>query len=342
MGNRGAVAPPEMIELAEEAGLTYLDDGTPGYRRVRKGKGFSYVDDGNHAADEEARARIQALSIPPAWKDVWIATNPSSHVLATGTDDAGRKQYIYHPVWDELRDDIKFKRLIDFGRRVGDLRRKLDKDLRQGGLPRDKVVALAVTVLDRTLIRVGNRKYANANDSYGLTTLTGDHVEVDGHHVNLEFSGKGGADYTLAFQDRRLAGLISKCQNLSGQTLFSYQNGNGLSAVASTDINDYLAKATRSHFTAKDFRTWGASTTVAAHLAAGGDDASEKAVLEAIDVAAERLGNTRAVCRTSYVHPDIPDAFLDGRLQHVWRESRSGRWLDREESAVNKLFQEAR
>ncbi len=329
-----------MIELAEAAGLTYLDDGTPGYRRVRKGKGFSYVDEQDRVVDDTTRSRIKSLSIPPAWKEVWIARDPTSHVLATGVDDVGRKQYIYHPIWDELRDDIKFNRLVEFGQRVGRLRQRLDRDLRQRGLPRDKVVALAVTVLDRTLIRVGNRQYANANDSYGLTTLTGDHVEVEGHHVNLEFSGKGGAEYVLAFQDRRLAGLISRCQDLAGHTLFSYQNGNGLSAVTSTDVNDYLATATRSHFTAKDFRTWGASTTVAGHLAASKEEASEKLVLEAIDVAADRLGNTRAVCRSSYVHPAVPEAFLDGRLQRVWRSSRSGKWLDREESAVNKLFQQ--
>jgi DNA topoisomerase I len=221
---------------------------------------------------------------------------------------------------------------------VGSLRRTLDKDLRRPGLPRRRVIALAVAVLDRTLIRVGNRQYVNDNDSYGLTTLTNDHVEINGNHIYLEFSGKGGADNELAFRDRRLAGLILRCQELAGQTLFSYENGSGPAAVTSTDINKYLSLVTRSRFTAKDFRTWGATATVAGQLAVAEAGGGDPAVLAAIDHAAEKLGNTRAVCRASYVHPGVVEAYLDGTLTEAWRSSRSGKWLDRQESTLNRVF----
>ena len=334
------MAPVELIDKAEAAGLVYLDDGTHGYRRVKRGTGFSYVDPSGDTVDGETRSRIKSLVIPPAWEDVWISTNPNSHILATGIDDAGRKQYIYHPVWEEVRDEIKFNRLVDFGLRVKRLRKTVDGDLRQPGLPRTKVIALAVSLLDRTLIRVGNRRYVNDNDSYGLTTLTGDHVEISGHRVHLEFAGKGGAEHQMAFRDRRLAALITSCQELSGQTLFSYENGNGLTAVTSTDVNDYLATAAKGRFTAKDFRTWGASTTVASYLAENGHDDHDTAILEAIDAAAEKLGNTRAVARSSYVHPAVPEAFVAGRLSDAWSRSRSGKWLARSESALNRILGE--
>lgn len=328
----------ELADLAEEAGLIYLDEGTPGISRVRRGSGFSYIDPAGHLVDEESRERARSLTIPPAWKEVWIASDATSHILATGTDNAGRKQYIYHPVWEDLRDEIKFERLVAFGRKVGKLRRTLDRDLRKPGLPRRKVIALAVAVLDRTLIRVGNRKYVNDNDSYGLTTLTSDHVEVSGQHVYFEFSGKGGAEHQLAFEDRRLASLIRKCQDLSGQSLFSYQNGTGPAAITSTDVNDYLSVVTTSHFTAKDFRTWGASATVTGHLAGSKGSDVDSEFLAAIDAAAEKLGNTRAVCRNSYVHPGLATAYTDGRLAEAWSVSRTGKWLDRQESTLNRIL----
>jgi DNA topoisomerase-1 len=201
------------------------------------------------------------------------------------------------------------------------------------------VTGLSIAVLDRTLIRVGNRRYADENEAYGLTTLTAEHVEVEGLEVQLEFAGKGGADHQLAFSDRRLASLIARCQELAGQTLFSYPTPDGSAAITSTDVNNYLAETMRGSFTAKDFRTWGASSTVAEQLVTnpGNGDAGGK-LLQAIDLAAERLGNTREVCRSSYVHPMIPEAFEDGRLQDAWRRSRRGQWLDRSESALNRLI----
>lgn len=333
-----AVAPIELIDMAERAGLHYLDDAPPGLTRHRKGKGFSYLNRRGEIVDDETRMRIQQLSIPPAWREVWIAEDDQSHILATGFDNAGRKQYIYHPVWEDLRDDLKFGRMIDFGSKIGSLRQEIDRDLRQPGLPRSRVVALAVTILDRTLIRVGNRKYARENDSYGLTTLTQDHVEINGQYIQFEFTGKGGGDHELALKNRRLASLMTRCQELGGQTLFSYENGSGPSSISSTDINDYLAVRTRSPFTAKDFRTWGASATVLGALARDPADPTDSTVLAAIDAAAERLGNTRSVCRGSYLHPAVVESYQDGSLGDAWGASRNGQWLQREESALNRVL----
>lgn len=326
-------------EMASTASLRYVEDGEPGYRRIRRGKGFSYVDEKGEPLPEPDREWIRSLVIPPAWSDVWICADGKGHILATGYDDAGRKQYIYHPRWEEIRDQVKFERMADFGDRLLDLRKHVDRDLRRPGLAREKVLALAIAVLDRTLIRVGNRQYAETNDSYGLTTLTGEHVDLNGSRVVLAFNGKGGAEHEMAFSDRRLASLLGRCQELGGQTLFSYETGDGVGSVGSSDVNAYLADVTGRQFTAKDFRTWGASSIVAGCLAAGKvEDESDKAFLEAVDVAAERLGNTRQVCRSSYVHPVVEEAYADGRLLRAWKGSRSGKWMSRAESTVTKLL----
>ncbi|MGH8873541.1 MAG: DNA topoisomerase IB [Acidimicrobiia bacterium] len=331
----------ETVSLAADAGLHYLGDESPGLRRIRRGRGFTYVDPKGETVNGAIRERIRSLAIPPAWEDVWISPDPSGHILATGHDKAGRKQYIYHPVWEEIRDAVKFERMGDFGNRLTALRRRMDSDLSRPGLSKRKVTALAVAVLDRTLIRVGNRRYAEENEAYGLTTLTCEHVEVDGLHVHLEFAGKGGADHELVFSDRRLAGLIARCQELAGQTLFGYEAPEGVSAITSTDVNTYLSEVLSGPFTAKDFRTWGASTAIAEDLATGPDDGDDDArLLAAIDAAAERLGNTREVCRRAYLHPLVPEAFRDGTLRSVWARSRRGLWLGRAESAMNRLIAE--
>jgi DNA topoisomerase I len=323
--------------LAEQAGLRYVREGEPGYDRRRRGGGFVYLAPGGRAVEGPETERIGALAVPPAWRDVWVCADPHGHIQATGVDGAGRKQYIYHPTWEELRDEVKFARLVEFGSGVGALRRRVDADLRLPGLPRQRVTALAVAVLDRTLIRVGNRRYAQENESYGLTTLTADHVEVAGTHVRLEFEGKGGSEHELVFRDRRLAALIARCRELSGETLFSYQAERGAASISSADVNQYLAAVMRGPFTAKDFRTWGASSLVTEWLATE-PERSERAVLAAIDSAAERLGNTRAVCRGSYLHPAVPEAFLSGALAEAWCRSRAGRWTDRAESALSRLL----
>ncbi len=329
----------ETISLAAEAGLTYITDETPGLRRIRRGRGFSYSDPKGNTINGSVRKWVDSLVIPPAWDNVWISPDRSGHILATGYDKAGRKQYIYHPVWEETRDEVKFERMGEFGRRLTRLRRRTDSELSRSGLSRLKVTALAVAVMDRTLIRVGNRRYANENDAYGLTTITCDHVEVDGLHVHLEFAGKGGADHQLVFEDRRLAGLISKCQELGGQTLFGYETPEGVAAISSTDVNAYLAETMRGPFTAKDFRTWGASTAVAEELMTGPADGDEDTrLLWAIDTTAEKLGNTREVCRSSYLHPVIAETFHTGALADAWARSRRGTWMGRGESTVNRVI----
>jgi DNA topoisomerase-1 len=330
----------DSITMAAEAGLNYVTDEMPGLRRVKRGKGFAYMDAQGNVINGSTREWIRSLVIPPAWDQVWISPDRSGHILATGYDQAGRKQYIYHPSWEEVRDAAKFERMGDFGRRLPRLRKRIDEELRRPGLAREKVTALAVAVMDRTLIRVGNRKYADENDAYGLTTLTVDHVQVDGTDVHLEFAGKGGADHQVVFKDRRLAALIARCQELAGQTLFSYEAvGVGVGAISSTDVNGFLADVMAGPFTAKDFRTWGASTSVAEDLVTGPvDDGEEARLLRAIDSAAERLGNTRAVCRASYLHPVIPEAFRTGALASAWERSRRGLWMGRAESAVKRLL----
>lgn len=337
-GNLEAMTSDDALALAAEAGLHYTEAGDRGMRRVRRGKGFSYVDDAGSAVNGLRRKWIEGLVIPPAWADVWISGDPDGHILATGVDKAGRKQYIYHPDWETVRDEAKFERLRDFGKRLPALRRGIDGQLRKKGLDRSKVVALAIAVLDRTLIRVGNRRYADGNESYGLTTLTCDHLEINGSHLHLEFAGKGGAEREVVFQDRRLSSLVQRCQELAGQTLFSYPTPDGSPAsVTSTDINRYLANSMGGPFTAKDFRTWGASSLVAGELARH-EPGDRDVVLGAIDAAAEHLGNTRAVCRGSYVHPAVLTAHEDGSLQEAWLTSRTGKWMSRSESTLRTVL----
>jgi DNA topoisomerase-1 len=329
-------------ELAADAGLRYVPTDAPGYRRVRRGKGFSYHSPDGQTVNGSIKKRIESLVIPQAWEDVWSSRDPLGHILATGYDKAGRKQYIYHPLWEEVRDEVKFDRLEPLGRGLSTLRKRVDSDLRRHGLPKRKVVALAVAVLDRTLMRVGNRRYVVDNDSYGLTTLTCEHIEIDGLHIHLDFAGKGGAERQFAFSDRRLATLVSRCQELTGQTLFSYETTAGeVSSVSSSDVNTYLSDALHGPFTAKDVRTWGASSLVTGELArTGADEDHEARVRAAIHVAAERLGNTRAVCRDSYVHPLVLSAHEDQTLPDAWRRARSGRRTTREESTLRLLLED--
>lgn len=328
----------EAVADAAEAGLRYVGDDEAGLRRVRRGRGFGYLDEEGIPVNGRHRKRIAELAIPPAWDSVWISADPAGHIQATGLDAAGRKQYIYHRDWHVVRDAVKFDRMEEFGRLLSRLRKRADRDLQAPGLSREKVTALGVSVLDRTLIRVGNRRYADTNHAYGLTTLTSDHVDVNGREVRLEFAGKGGADVETAFADGRLARLIARCEELEGQTLFSYPTPQGPAALTSTDINGYLGEVMGGPFTAKDFRTWGASACVIECLAQAGEQDEEKSVLDAIDHAAERLGNTRAVCRTSYVHPVTIDAFGTGALLRAWRRSRTGLWMGRAESALNRIL----
>ena len=327
--------------LAERARLHYVSDEEPGLSRRRRGTGFSYTGVDGKPVGEADRARISSLVIPPAWTDVWISRDERSHLQATGRDAAGRKQYIYHPEWEEVRDEAKFDRMGPFGHALPRLRKRIQEDLRQRGLPHEKVVALATAMLDQTLIRIGNKYYNDQNGSFGLTTLQSDHAEIDGKLITLSFKGKGGVEQVVALEDARLASLMSQCQDLSGQHLFSYTSGDGVAAVSSSDVNEYLRNVTGQEFSAKDFRTWGASALATAHLGQAGPPdgiADDQIVLDAIDVAAEALGNTRAVARGSYVHPIIFEAYQSGDLQRAWTQSRTGRFMKRPERTLFRLL----
>lgn len=314
------------VESARAAGLHYCSDTDPGIRRKRTGKHFSYVaPDGTRIKDEATLKRIRSLAIPPAYKDVWICPDPLGHLQATGRDARGRKQYRYHPRWREIRDETKHTRMIAFGHVLPTIRRKTEEHLALRGMPREKVLATVVRLLETTLIRVGNEEYARSNQSYGLTTLRNKHARVDGTKVNFAFRGKSGVKFKISMQDRRLARIVKKCQELPGQALFSYIDEDGNSCmVGSADVNAYLREVSGQEITAKDFRTWSATVLAAMALqemeAVDTKAATKKNVVRAIERVAERLGNTPAVCRKCYVHPAILQAYEEGTLPQIVRE----------------------
>jgi DNA topoisomerase I len=337
------------LTAARAAGLRYVRDDDPGIRRRRVGAGFVYVDgDGRRVGDRHTLARIRALVIPPAWRDVWICPRADGHVQAVGRDARGRKQYRYHAGWREVRDGTKFERLVTFARRLPAIRRRVVADLRRPGMPREKVLALVVRLLETTSIRIGNSEYARANGSFGLTTLRNHHVDVSATRVRFRFRGKAGKLHEIDVADRALARLVRKCQDLPGQELFTWVDEDGtVRAVGSSDVNGYLRDAGGVEFSAKDFRTW--SGTVAAALALGEKPtptsaaAAKRAVAAAIKEVAAHLGNTATVCRKSYVHPVVIDAFTRGVTIHTLPAPRSGgpRGLAPEERAVLALLSSA-
>jgi DNA topoisomerase-1 len=314
------VIPDDPVAAARDAGLRYTPDGSPGITRHRAGRGWSYRDpDGAPIRDPETLSRIRALVIPPAWTDVWINPHPRGHIQATGRDARGRKQYIYHPKWREVRDETKFHRLIPFGETLPSLRQRVEADLGLPGLPREKTLATVVRLLDESLIRVGNVEYARENESYGLTTLRDDHVGVSGATVRFVFHGKSGKLQEVDVRDRRVAPIIRRLQDLPGQPLFQYLNGaREPRTIDSDDVNAYLQEIAGEAFTAKDFRTWGGTVLAARSLRDTGPFATttemKANIVAAIDAVAARLGNTRAVCRASYIHPAILSGYETGLL----------------------------
>lgn len=313
--------------LAEAADLVYVSDSEPGFQRRRAGRGFTYIDPkGKVVRDPELRQRFTALAIPPAWREVWLCANPDGHLLVTGRDEAGRKQYIYHPRWTTMRNQAKYDRLCLFGDVLPQLRNQVQADLRKRALTCEKVTALVVNLLEETLIRVGNEEYARQNESYGLTTLQDDHVAVNGSEVIFEFRGKSGKDHEIAITDRRLARLVQACQELPGQHLFQYMDeADNPCTLTSTQVNEYLRTITGCDFTAKDFRTWG-GTVAAAHLfhqigPAATPKEAEHNIVQVIKGVAEKLGNTPAVCRQHYVHPAILETYVDGRLSQIYADT---------------------
>ncbi len=339
------------VESAKAAGLRYVNDAGPGIKRKRAGKHFSYVGvDGKPIHDSKELTRIKALGIPPAWTDVWICPSPRGHIQATGRDAKGRKQYRYHPRWREVRDETKYGRMIAFGQALPAIRERVDHDLKLPGLPRDKVVATVVRLLETTLIRVGNQEYARANKSFGLTTMRDRHVVIEGSTVHFQFVGKSGKKHSIDLRDRRLAQIVRRCRDIPGYELFQYVDEDGeRQTIDSDDVNSYLREITGQDFTAKDFRTWAGTVLASRMLQEAEAHASEaqakKNIVRAIESVAERLGNTPSICRKCYVHPAILDAYLNGSLLETLKQ-RTAQELEEtspdlkdEEAAVMTLLQ---
>ncbi len=307
------------VEAAEEAGLRYVNDSSPGYTRKAKGDDFEFFDtEGKPIRDEQRVLRIQRIGIPPAWTKVWICPSPNGHIQATGCDARKRKQYRYHERWREVRDENKYERMALFGEALPKIRRRVEADLKLPGLPRNKVLATIVQLLERTLIRVGNEEYARENKSFGLTTMQDRHVDVKGSKAQFRFRGKSGKMHEVDITDRRIAKTISKLQDLPGQELFQYVDEEGeIRNITSQDVNEYLKEITGEDFTAKDFRTWAGTVLAAMALNAVGAFETKKEakanIKQAITAVAKMLGNTPAICRKCYVHPGVLENYLDGK-----------------------------
>ncbi|HLH24149.1 MAG TPA: DNA topoisomerase IB [Chloroflexota bacterium] len=339
------------VESAQAAGLRYVSDARPGIRRKRAGRHFRYVGpDGQPVHDPAVLQRIKTLAIPPAWTDVWICPDPNGHVQATARDAKGRKQYRYHPRWQAVRDETKYERTIAFGQALPLIHEQTERHLQLPGLPREKVLAAVVRLLETTLIRVGNDEYARNNHSFGLTTMRDRHVDVEGGKMRFHFRGKSGKQHTLELRDQRLARIVQRCRDIPGQELFQYIDDNGERRdVGSGDVNEYLREITGQDFTAKDFRTWAGTVLAAWALqefeAFDSETQAKKNVVRAIERVAERLGNTPAVCRRCYVHPAVLEAYLDGSLAENLKDRVEGELTERlgklppEEAAVLVFLQ---
>ncbi len=305
------------MDAAEEAGLRYVSDDRPGYTRKAKGEDFAWLDtDGKLIRDEQRLLRIKRLAIPPAWTDVWICPASNGHIQATGRDARGRKQYLYHERWREVRDENKYDRIISFGKALPKIRRRIARDLKPPGLPRNKVLATVVQLLERTFIRIGNEEYARENESFGLTTMKDRHVEVKGAKLRFRFRGKSGREHEVDVTDRHIAKIISKLQDLPGQDLFQYVDDDGkVGDITSQDVNEYLREITGEDFSAKDFRTWAGTVLTAIALNAQEKFENQKQgeanIKTAISAVAKILGNTPAICRKCYVHPAVLDTYLE-------------------------------
>lgn len=341
-----SLTPDTAAEAAQEAGLVYASDFEPGIRRARKGRGFVYFDPhGKRVTDAETLHRIATIAVPPAWTDVWISAKPRGHLQATGRDARGRKQNRYHARWHKIRDADKFARLLGFARALPKIRRRVTRDLGQPGLPREKVVAAIVRLLELTFARIGNEEYARENGSFGLTTLRDRHVKFKGSTLRFLFKGKSGSEVEVGITNRRVVRVVKRCEELPGQMLFQYIDPAGdRRTVTSDDVNQYLRETSGEDYTAKDFRTWGATVLAASALrelvSFESDTEAKHNVVAAIDSVARRLGHTRAVCRKSYVHPAVIDTYMDGSLDSVLKvvEGHTHRNLKAEEAAVIALL----
>jgi DNA topoisomerase I len=340
--NGDAKIAADSLEAAEEAGLRYVSDEQPGFSRQRKGEEFEYFDTkGKPIRDEQRLLRIKRLAVPPAWSDVWICPSPNGHIQATGRDARRRKQYRYHERWRDIRDENKYDRLINFGKALPKIHRRVQKDLALSGLPREKVLATIVQLLERSFIRVGNEEYARENKSFGLTTMQDRHVDVKGSKLRFRFRGKSGRLHEVDVTDRRIARIVSRLQELPGQTLFQYLDDEGnVRDITSQDVNEYLREITGEDFTAKDFRTWAGTVLAAIALSAAGEFETKKQakanIKHAISAVAEVLGNTLAVCRQCYIHPIVLETYLKGNSIDGLKQGTAKEFA---EAAVLKLLQ---
>lgn len=336
---------------AGRAGLRYVSDSRPGIRRKSARSGFRYVGvDGKPVRDRDTLGRIRSLVIPPAWTDVWICSHEKGHIQVTARDAKGRKQYRYHPRWRSTRDETKYAHVIGFGKALPAIRRRVDRDLARQGLPREKVLATVVRLLETTLMRVGNEEYARSNGSFGLTTLRDRHVRIDGARLQFRFKGKSSKEHFIELNDRRLAAIVRRCRDLPGYELFQYLDGNEeCHSIDSEDVNNYLREITGEDYTAKDFRTWAGTLLAALALREfetfDSHAQAKRNLMRAIESVAAKLGNTPAICRKCYIHPAVMDAYLDGTMRDaLQRRAEKGlenvHALDPEEAAVLALLQQ--
>jgi DNA topoisomerase-1 len=334
-----------VTHVAKQAGLRYVSCSEPGISRVKRGKNFEYrMPDGKKLKNRAELERIRKLALPPAWRDVWLCQSERGHLLATGIDARGRKQYRYHPRWRAVRDEAKYNDLVAFGERLPQLRRQLTRDLALPGLRREKVLATVVSVMERTAARVGNDRYAADNGSFGLTTLLDRHAQIGREHVSFSFKGKGGKPYRAKVADRRLASIVKRCRDIPGQRLFQYMDRAGnYHPISSSDVNGYLRHVTGIDVTAKTFRTWTA-TLLAAREFVGLSLAESQAALKrqvngVLAIVAGELGNTPAICRKSYVDPRVIDAYLNDKLKRCARSSTRRAGLSAEECRLLSILE---
>lgn len=324
---------PDEVKSAQQAGLRYFIPKGRGIRRKRTGSGFAYIGPDDQAiADEATLKRIRSLVIPPAWTSVWISPSANTHIQAVGRDARGRKQYRYHPAYREVRDLVKFDRMRAFGRALPRIRRVAGRDLARKGLPKRKVLAAVVKLLETTYIRVGNEEYAEENGSFGLTTLRNQHVQILGGMLKFKFRGKSGQNHEIVLEDPRLARIIRRCKEIPGSALFEYLNDDGQpQSIESGDVNEYLREISGAEFTAKDFRTWGGTCLAASFLlekcaAQEGDSVAKQVLVDMVKDVASKLGNKPSTCKKYYIHPAVMECYSTGKLREFsekFRDSRS-------------------
>jgi DNA topoisomerase-1 len=337
----------DAVKSAEIISLIYVSDKDPGIQRVKQGKGFVYLRDGKTIKDKNDLRRIKSLVIPPAWENVWICSHPEGHLQATGLDLRKRKQYRYHTRWSEFRNQTKFFQLAEFGKNLSVIRKQLEKDLSKPGLPLEKVLAAVVTIMQQTNIRVGNSEYERLYGSFGLTTLKDKHVSINGNTVKFCFKGKKGVYHEIDLKSKRLANIVKQCRDIPGKELFQYYDENGeRKAIDSGMVNEYIKNISGNEFTTKDFRTWTGTVQAITVLKELGccetETEAKKKIVEALDIVAKRLGNTRTVCRKYYVHPVILDMYCNGQLEKYFQEPVTiDEKLSEEEGILMKILQAA-